>query len=262
MENIWLSLLLSTALAALAVWRRALTGCATFAAWCLAVVITYCGGPVCFAALAATFVFTIAAGKISGKGRERIEKKLHAKTGRRDTVQVLCNVLVGGGMALCWELTGKGAFLLAYGAAMAESLADSMASELGVMSGARPRDICTRKPLEKGLSGGVTALGLGASLLGALLIAAVCLPLGLGVRGFLTVAACGFAGALLDSVMGSLFQAKYRCPACGVLSERKDHCGTRGTLERGLKWVNNDTVNFINNLIAAALALLLACGLF
>lgn len=258
MENIWLSLLLSTALAALAVWRKALTRSATAAAWCLAVVITYCGGPVCFAALAATFMFTVAAGKISGKGRERIEKKLHAKTGRRDAIQILCNVLVGALMALCWALTEREPFLLAYDAAMAESLADSMASELGVMSKARPRDICTLKPMEKGLSGGVTLLGLGTSMLGAVLIAAVCLPLGMGGWGFLTVAACGFVGALLDSVMGSRFQAKYRCQVCGVLSERKEHCGARGVLERGLKWVNNDGVNFLSNLIAAALALLLA----
>lgn len=258
MENIWLSLILSTALAALAVWRRALTPAATAIAWCLAVVITWCGGPVCFAALAATFLFTIAAGKLSGKGREKIEKKLHAKTGKRDAVQIVCNVLVGASMALCWALTKREGFLLACGAALAESLADSMASELGVMSKGQPRDICTGKRVEKGLSGGVTPLGLGASALGAVLIAAVCLPLRLGGRGFGIVAACGFLGALLDSVMGSLFQAKYRCPVCGTLSERKNHCETSGALERGAAWVNNDVVNFLNNVSAAALALLLA----
>ncbi|MGN1003025.1 MAG: DUF92 domain-containing protein [Oscillospiraceae bacterium] len=258
MENIWLSLILSTALAALAVWRRALTPAATATAWCLAVVITWCGGPVCFAALAATFLFTIAAGKLSGKGREKIEKKLHAKTGKRDAVQILCNVLVAAVMALGWALTEWRGFLLACGAALAESLADSLASELGVMSKGQPRDICTGKRVEKGLSGGVTPLGLGASLLGAVLIAAVCLPLGLGGRGFGLMAACGFLGALLDSVMGSRLQAKYRCPVCGTLSERKTHCDVPGTLERGAAWVNNDVVNVLNNAIAAGLALLLA----
>lgn len=258
MENIWRSLLLSTALAALAVWRRALTPAATAAAWCMAMVITWCGGPVCFAALAATFVFTVAAGKLSGKGRERIEKKLHAKTGKRDTVQIMCNVLTAAVMTLGWVLTEWDGFLLACGAALAESLADSMASELGVMSKRQPRDICTGKAVEKGLSGGVTPLGTASSALGSAIIAAVCLPLGMGVRGFALMWLCGFFGALLDSVMGSRLQAKYRCPVCGTLSERKTHCGVSGKPERGMAWINNDAVNALNNVIAAGLALLLA----
>lgn len=257
MEKLWLTLILSTALAALAAWRRALTPAGLALAWVLALVITWCGGWVCFLALAATFVFTIAAGKISGKDRERVEKKLHAKHGRRDAVQIVCNVLVAALMCLLYGLTEEELFLAAFGGALAASLADSMASELGVLSKAPPRDICTGRPVEKGLSGGVTALGLGMSLLGAAIIGALCLPLGLGWRGFAAVTLAGFAGALLDSVLGSLLQAKYRCPVCGALTERKTHCGTAGVLERGLGRVNNDLVNFLNNVTGAALALLL-----
>ena len=67
----------------------------------------------------------------------------------------------------------------------------------------------------------------------------------------------GFFGALLDSVLGSQLQAKYRCPVCGELTEKKTHCGAEGKLEKGLGFMTNDTVNFLNNLSAALIALLL-----
>ena len=141
---------------------------------------------------------------------------------------------------------------------MAASLADSMASELGVLSKRPPRDILTLRPVEKGLSGGVSPLGLGASLLGAAIIAAICAALwGMGPGMFLAVTAAGFFAALCDSILGSAVQAKYRCPVCGVLTEKPWHCGMDGTVERGFRFVNNNAVNFCNNLIGAGAALAL-----
>ena len=113
MGDLWLSLILSTLLALVAIWRRALTYPATALAWCFAVVICYCGGIADFFALAATLVFTLVAGKISGKKREKAEKKLHAKHGRRDSVQIICNVGMSALMAAIYALTGREAFLCA-----------------------------------------------------------------------------------------------------------------------------------------------------
>ena len=169
--RILLCLLASGALAGLALWRKALTSGGLGLAFVLALVICFCGGVSGYLALVATFVFTIAAGKLSGARPERTEKALHAKTGRRDAVQIVCNVAVGTLTLLLWRLTGYRGFLWAYGGAMAASLADSMASELGVLSKRAPRDILTWKPVETGLSGGVTALGFGMSALGAALLA-------------------------------------------------------------------------------------------
>lgn len=255
-----LSLVLSTALAALAAWREALTRGGLIWAWCLAVVVTFCGGLGGFAALAATFLFTILAGKLSKTVREPIETRLHAKTGPRDAYQVICNVLVGAVMLLLLFLTGQYYFVWACGGAMAASLADSMASELGVLSKRAPRDILTLRPAEKGLSGAVSLSGLGASLGGAAIIAAICAYVwgwGRGAGLFLDVAAAGFLAALCDSVLGSALQAKYRCGVCGALTERKRHCGKAGTLEKGLPFVTNDVVNLCNNLIGAGAALAL-----
>ena len=259
MKDLLLSILLSSALAGLALWKKALTVGGLILAWALAVVITFCGGLAGFAVLAAVFVCTIAAGKVSGKARDAVESSLHAKTGKRDAVQILCNVFVGAVMLLLNALTRKTVFLWAYGGAMAASLADSMASELGVLSRKQPRDILTLRTVQKGISGGVTLLGLAASLLGAVIIGLLCLLLRNAAPAIAPdVAAAGFFAAVCDSILGSAAQVKYRCPVCGALTEKPRHCDAAGTPERGLPFVTNDTVNFINNVLGA----LAAAGLY
>ena len=247
----------ATALAAVAAWRKALTKGGLLLAWALAVVIGLCGGWAGFLALAATFVFTVAAGKLSGARRERVETQLHAKTGRRDAVQIACNVAVGTLALVLWRLTGYAGYLWAYGGAMAASLADSMASELGVLSKKPPRDILTWKPVEPGLSGGVTAFGFAMSALGALLIALIlALPEdGPGFAAFLDVTAAGFFAAVCDSALGSGIQVKFRCMRCGALTEKPVHCDTPGKPERGVRWMTNDAVNLCNNLLGALAAI-------
>ena len=100
-----LSLLAATALAGLAAWRKALTRGGLLLAWALAVVIGFCGGLTGFLVLAATFVFTIASGKLSGVKRERAEKDLHAKTGARDAAQIFCNVFTGALMLVLFDIS-------------------------------------------------------------------------------------------------------------------------------------------------------------
>ena len=259
MKELLLSLLLSSALAGLALWKKALTSGGLLLAWVLSCVITFCGGAAAFAVLAATFVFTILAGKLSGKIGKEIGMRLHEKAGQRDAVQIVCNVSVGTVCLVLNVLTRRNGFLWAYCGAMAASLADSMASELGVLSKKQPRDILSMRPVETGISGGVTLLGLGTSLLGAVLIALLSLLLP-GADGSILpdAAAAGFFAALCDSILGSAVQVKYRCPVCGALTEKPLHCGVPGTAERGLPFVTNDTVNFINNVLGA----LAAAGLY
>ncbi len=257
MGNIWLSLILSSLLAGLALWRKAITIPGIILAWCFSVVICFCGGWLSFCALAATLVFTLIAGKISGKKREKAEKKLHAKHGRRDSVQIICNVGMSALMALLYALTKREMFLCACGASLAASLADSMASELGILSKSAPRDACTFKKVEAGMSGGVSALGFAMSAVGAAIIAAVCLGQGKGIFFSLVIFVSGFVAAYVDSVLGSVVQAKYRCPICGALTEKKKHCGEAGVMEKGCCFIDNDAVNFLNNLSGAVIALVL-----
>lgn len=257
MADLWLSLILSTALAAVALWRKALTYPATALAWCFAVVITYCGGWVNFCALAATLIFTLIAGKISGKTREKAEKKLHAKHGKRDSVQIICNVAMSALMAALFAFTDNDAFLCASAAALSASLADSMASELGILSRGRTFDVLSGKNVEPGMSGGVSVFGFAMSAVGAAIIAAISLGQGRGVLFAFVILLSGFLAAYLDSLLGASVQAKYRCAVCGALTEKKVHCGESGSLEKGVKFIDNDMVNLLNNIYGAVIALLL-----
>ena len=116
-------------------------------------------------------------------------------------------------------------------------------------------DICSFHEVGVGLSGGVSGAGSAAAALGAILIGVLCLLFpGADGKTALLVTALGFLGCLFDSVLGSRIQVKYRCPACGALTERESHCGVPGMVERGWRWVNNDTVNLLSNLFVAVLA--------
>ena len=58
---------------------------------------------------------------------------------------------------------------IGFGASVASIAADKFSSEIGVLNGA-PRDIFTFKKLKKGMSGGITGLGLFAGFIGAVLV--------------------------------------------------------------------------------------------
>lgn len=252
-----INLLVCSLLAGAAAFQKALTTGGVLLAWISAVLITFCGGLTGFLILAATFFFTVLAGKI-GKEKRAFEKQIHAKTGRRDHVQVFCNVGVGTLLLLAGYFLKNHSFLSAYAAVMAGSLADSMASELGVLSRSTPMDLCTMKKTVRGLSGGVTVAGLLASLLGASLIAAIYVLCSHGSSAaFLKISLCGFGGSLFDSVLGSLLQVKYRCSKCGMLTEKPCHCGVSADRIRGCAVITNDTVNLLSNIAVAASALCL-----
>ena len=250
------ALLLSSSLAGLALWKRALTPGGTTLAWALCLLITAYGGGAAFAILAVTLLGTVAADRFAGERTDPYA--VRRKSGSRDAVRVLCNVGVAGCAMLLCAITGWKGFFLAYAGVMAESLADSLASKLGPLSKSPPRDICTMKPIPAGLSGGVSLVGTLSELLGAAVIALV-FSLGTGNPGaLLTVTLAGFLGATFDSVLGSRAQAKYLCTVCGTVTERETHCGEDTRLTSGLRWLNNDAVNLLSNLFSLALALLLA----
>lgn len=257
--NLSLALAVSSALAGLALWKKALTLWGTILAWGMSLAICVFGGLPAFLILAATFLLTVAADKIAG--RQADPKGLRRKSGRRDAVRVACNVGVATATVLLYGILGEARFLFAYAAVMAETLSDSLASKLGPLGKGKTVDICTFRETGVGLSGGVSFTGSAAAALGAILIGALCLlfPVSDGIIALL-VAAIGFAGCLFDSVLGSLAQVKYLCPVCGMLSEQDCHCGVPGEIVCGLRQINNDTVNLLSNLFSGGMAILLLFG--
>lgn len=187
------------------------------------------------------------------------------KGSQRDAWQVFAN---GGFGALCL-LTGlvlpNAMFpFLAFCGSLAAANADTWATELGVLSTQPPRLLINGKVVPRGASGGVTGLGLAASLLGAVLIGGVAaLFVGQAGRTLLSVSLGGVLGSLLDSVLGASWQAVYFCPRCQMETERHPlhSCGETTYFLRGIAWLNNDGVNFVctvfGGLIAALVSFLL-----
>ena len=144
--------------------------------------------------------------------------------------QVLANSVPFLACALAYAGTGEAWFLIVAAGALAASTADTWASEVGMYSRKPPVNIVTREPMQRGLSGGVSPLGLAATTVGAvssaflamLLFHAFGFAVPTGPTAFLFVIACGIVGSLVDSLLGVLLQAKYRAPRSAGCSSAAD----------------------------------------
>ena len=253
--NIYLAVLLASALATLAIYKKAMTAGGVVAAWIMCIVITALGGPAAFAILAATFVLTVSADRLAGKRAD--PNGIRRKSGARDVSRVLCNIGFPTLAIMIFGITGKERFIFVYAAVMAESLSDSLASKLGPLSKGRTVDICTFRDTSPGLSGGVSGAGSAAAFAGAVVIGAISLVFeASSFKCGLLVALLGFSGCLFDSVLGSLAQVKYVCPVCGMVTERERHCGKSTVICKGFKPISNDAVNLLSNIFVFTASML------
>jgi uncharacterized membrane protein len=132
---------------------------------------------------------------------------------------------------------------------MSVSMADTWSSEIGMMSGGKVVDFFSRKPVPVGVSGGVSNEGFGGGFAGAMIIGWI----GFSSRHFsitlfgITLLA-GILGTVLDSILGSKLQIKYCLDESNTLSDFIPR-DTKGTYFSGQKWMTNDMVNFLSNLI-------------
>lgn len=194
--------------------------------------------------------------------RKEGAKRTGSKEGPREASQVFANGLVAAAasaLTLFFPHQANLIFLVFLGA-VAEATADTWATELGLLSRARPRLITTGGLCPPGTSGGVTPAGLLAAAGGALFIGGVGAALTWPVTWAeaLLPAAGGFVGALCDSLLGATLQASYQCPACHVPTERPVHrCGAEAQLRKGFAWLDNDAVNLVGTLVGALTTLVL-----
>lgn len=185
-----------------------------------------------------------------------------AKGSRRDYGQVLANGGVGVLLVCLGLLFYEQAFTwYSFVGSMAAVTADTWATELGVLSSSNPRLITSCRQVERGTSGGVSALGYLASLSGALAVglsaylASPARPL----WSYLILAGVsGLSGATMDSILGGTVQGIYYCPRCRKETESHPlhRCGAATEQIRGLSWLNNDLVNLVCASVGAGIALL------
>lgn len=185
-----------------------------------------------------------------------------AKGARRDAWQVFANAGVPTLAAVLYLYGGGQAAVFATVAGLAAATADTWSSEIGVLSRRSPVSILNFRPVPAGVSGGVSALGFVAGMLGALAvaIAGVALARGMGwetasaVSLGITVLGLGTLGTVLDSVLGASVQTRYRRPDGSVTERPHAEDGTAHTRIQGIPGLTNDTVNFLTTTTITILA--------
>lgn len=196
------------------------------------------------------------------------------KGGAREWGNVVANGAWASVAATCEGLLGGRGFVGAYLASVSTGLADTLATEIGLLSKQEPRLITDpRKIVERGASGGVTLLGTSVALLASLTIGVLSVigTYWLGLSGMLravpisTMLAAstigGFSGAMVDSVMGATIQGMYVCDSCGKMTEKRIHHGKPARKVRGYEIIDNNVVNFASIFVSCVIGFILASWL-
>lgn len=271
MDQLLLGLILSAAVGVLGYWRWALTVSGLAGAVLIGTLIFGFGGWIWGLLLITFFVSSSMLSYYRRADKEGVAEKF-AKGSRRDLGQVLANGGIGALLAVTFAVQADPLLFAAYLGVIGAVNADTWATELGVLSRVPPRLITSAKEVSPGTSGGVTRLGLWASVAGALLIGTVATALtqirsvlnGAGwelkaVSFSLLAVAGGLAGSLFDSLLGATVQGIYYCNHCAKETERPvHHCGRATYLIRGWAWLNNDIVNLFASLLGGLVSAVLA----
>jgi len=270
-ERLLLGLALSALIGGLGFWRQALTTSGVVGAILVGTLIFGLGGWVWGSLLVTFFISSSWLSHYRRIDKEGVTEKF-AKGSRRDIGQVLANGGLGSILAVVFVRYPEPMLFAAFVGVMATVNADTWATELGVLSHVPPRMITTGDVVVPGTSGGVTRLGIWASVAGSLLIGTVATALaqvasllsngGWSLRAIsytLLAVVGGLAGSLFDSWLGATVQRIYYCDHCGKETERETHrCGRTARPLRGWGWLNNDVVNLLASLLGGLVAVSLA----
>lgn len=152
--------------------------------------------------------------------------------GRRSAGQVIANSGVAAitGLLIWIIPANSNVLLVIMAASFASAMADTLSSELGFIYGKKFFNILTFKKDKRGLDGVISIEGTAIGIIGSVIIALIhAISYGWN-KNFLWIIIAGTIGNLTDSVLGATF-------------ERKNILG-------------NNTVNFLNTLVAALVSLL------
>ncbi len=232
-------LVVTAAFAVLAYALKAVTRSGALAGALISFLLFVSGGAGAFAALVAVFLLAWISTRL-GYARKQALGRAESRSGR-SAAQVLANLTVAAACAglsaiayPAFRPSGHGElWLIAAAAALAEAAADTVSSECGEAWSERVRLITTGRPVPPGTDGGVSVAGTAAGIVGAALVASVCVLTQLTPGRMLPIiTGAAVLGMFFDSLLGATFE----------------------------RWrlVGNNTVNFASTLFAAVAAALTA----
>jgi uncharacterized protein (TIGR00297 family) len=230
-HRLWSGALAGTLFAVLARGLRGVTTAGAAAGAVISFVLFWGAGWGALAALVTVFSLTSLATRI-GYRRKQFLGTAEKREGRRSS-QVVANLAVATICAGGRLLIPSSVLLVAAAAALAEAAADTVSSELGQASRSTPRLITTWERVATGTDGAITMAGTLAGLLAAAIVSLISAATGFLPARWIFVSICAaVAGMFADSLLGASFERRHR--------------------------LNNDSVNFLGTLIAAAMAALAA----
>jgi uncharacterized protein (TIGR00297 family) len=151
---------------------------------------------------------------------------------KKHEIRTTSNILGNSGAAIIALFLGS---QIGFFGAIAAALADTLSSEIGLLSKKKPVLITNFKPVKPGTDGGVTLLGCIAAVFGASVIGIFHFAIFSNINLAIALVVAGFFGSIADSIAGALFERK-----------------------GGL---NNAEVNFLGSASGAIIAVLLAKAL-
>ena len=257
---------------------RFLDGLGTLTACILGLAVGFTMGPV-FLGVLIIFLTVNSLFTKMGYVKKALLGAAEPKGGARTWRSVVANGLSATIFAVLSILFYREILVVGFMSAIAAASADTASTEVGLLSGSKPRLITNLSSVEPGVSGGVTAIGLVGGAIGAISIGIIGLYIVHAIYGFLqlrllasndpfiptsgitryalAISVGGFCGTVLDSVLGATLQAKYVCGVCSKKTERAEHCGTKSTLIGGVKHLDNYTVNVLATFLGAIIGVLL-----
>jgi uncharacterized protein (TIGR00297 family) len=213
-------------------------------------------------------MFFFLSGSLLSRLNHPLTPSLKRRGDARNWKQVLCNGIVPAiaVIIIAFRHDLREEISLLFLGALATATADTWATEIGMRFGKKTYNIFTFRKIKKGLSGGVSFAGFGASIIGALMIALIalikfsvfdpiCELIFVKVLPVITIA--GFIGAVLDSIIGATIQAKYKLPDGSITEVRSEGA----VLHSGIRFIGNNATNLIATLWGGILAIWLGAVL-
>ncbi len=251
-----LSVVLGLLISVASVRLKILSCSGAFATFFLAIIVFYFGKIQWALPLLTFFILSSILSKIRKKINPQVDEAFQ-KSEQRDHAQVLSNGGTAGIILLVNQVYQTELFYVAYVSAIAAVCADTWSTEIGTLFSVRTYNILNFEIVEQGMSGGVSVVGFIGAMLGSTVIslsAVYWLENVLHITALIIVT--GFLASIFDSILGASLQLKLKCLTCNKITERKIHCFTNSVYFSGLKWLDNDMVNFLTSLFGAFISLL------